>query len=113
MHGVISLLHATSYDKSIFRHVNHFKSHLTHISLASFYGTSANSADPDQTPRDLHCLLTEFRLKFGKKREKYHPKPPKIVNGLAQLMGVGISIRLKLVGLESVIVAFLVILTCF
>ena len=38
---------------------------LTHISLASFCGTLANSAKPDQTHQNaasdqvLHCLLTE------------------------------------------------------
>ena len=38
---------------------------LTHIRLASFYGTSENSAKPDQTlqnaPSDqvVHCLLTD------------------------------------------------------
>ena len=35
---------------------------LAQLSLASFYGTSANSAEPDKTPQDaafyqvLHCL---------------------------------------------------------
>ena len=39
--------------------------YLTHLSLASFLGTAANSVEPDQTPLNevfdqvLHCLLTE------------------------------------------------------
>ena len=39
---------------------------LAHISLASFYGSWANSTDPDQTrhnvvsDQNLHCLLTEL-----------------------------------------------------
>ena len=43
---------------------------LTHISLASFSGRYANSADSDQTPQKAasdqvrHCLLTEFTFKF-------------------------------------------------
>ena len=43
---------------------------LTHIFLASFYGTWANSTDPDQmlqnmaSDQGLHCLLTEFSIKI-------------------------------------------------
>ena len=39
---------------------------LTHLSLASFYGSFANNAEPDQTPLNvasdqvLHRLLTEY-----------------------------------------------------
>ena len=41
----------------------------THISISSFCGTSANSAETDQTPQNtasdqlLHCLLTEVSFK--------------------------------------------------
>ena len=41
-----------------------------------FYGTYANSGNPDQTPhyaasdQGLHCLLTEFSIEI--KNEKYH-----------------------------------------
>ena len=43
---------------------------LTHLSLASFYGTSANSAEQDQLPQYvasdqvLHCLLAECAFKI-------------------------------------------------
>ena len=42
----------------------------THISLASFCGTSANSAKPEHMPQNaasdqvLHCLLTEVSFKI-------------------------------------------------
>ena len=42
---------------------------LTHICLATFYGTCANGAEPDQKPQNvasdqaLHCLLTECIFK--------------------------------------------------
>ena len=49
---------------------------LTHISLASFCGTSANSAKPDQTPQNvasdqvLHCLQTEVFYEIWIKMKK-------------------------------------------
>ena len=54
--------------------VNKIMFTLTHISLASFFGTYANRADPDQhcimhnvlSELDLHCLQNVL-LKFGKK----------------------------------------------
>ena len=61
---------------------------LTHISIMSFNGTWANSADPDQTPhnvvsdQDLHCLLTECYVKILKKKiSKYQPLPLKFEMG--------------------------------
>ena len=54
---------------------------LTHISLASFYGTQANSADPDQMPQSVasdpvpDCLLTDCSIKFEKNNNTtLHPK---------------------------------------
>ena len=44
---------------------------LSHLSLASFYGTSENSAEPDQMPQNvasdqvLHCFLTVYSYKIG------------------------------------------------
>ena len=54
---------------------------LTYISLASFCGTRANSADPDQTPQSpasdqaLFSLQTEISSKFLNKNDKCHTKP--------------------------------------
>ena len=58
---------------------------LTHtcIRLASFFGSYANSANPDQLPQnaapaqDLNCLLTGFSNKMNKS-EKYHTATLKI-----------------------------------
>ena len=52
------------------------KSHLTHISLASFYGKRTHKTDQDQTPQNegsgqgIQYLLTEGSYKLNKMREK-------------------------------------------
>ena len=54
---------------------------LTHISLESFCGTSANSAKPDQTPQNaasdqvLHCLLIGVSLKIWIKMKNTTKQP--------------------------------------
>ena len=71
---------------------------LTQISLASLFGTYANSADPDQTPQDaasdqgLHCLLTE---NYNKNKIKIENTPDisKFGNGLIQMIRMDKSIR--------------------
>ena len=53
---------------------------LTYISRASFCGTKANRADPDQTPQSaasdqaLFSLHTEISFKFFNKNDKCHTK---------------------------------------
>ena len=49
----------------------HFRAFiLTHVRVASFYGTFTNNADPDQTPQNvasdlgLQCLLTEYSIRI-------------------------------------------------
>ena len=60
------------------------------MSLASFCGTLADSADPDQIPhnavcnQDLHCLLTECSIKILNNG-----------NGFVLLVMVGMTYRLK------------------
>ena len=54
---------------------------LTHMSLATFCGTWANSGDPDQTPQyaasgqGLHWMLTECSIQILIKKEKYPQQP--------------------------------------
>ena len=49
--------------------VQFYVTSLTLIRIASFYGISTNSAEPDQTPHNaasdhcLHCLLTGWPIK--------------------------------------------------
>ena len=68
----------------MFKLVNNYKERtffLTHISLAPFCGTLANSAKPDQTSQNaasdqgLHCLQTEISFKILYKNEKHHQQP--------------------------------------
>ena len=70
---------------------------LTHINLASyFFGTWANSTDPDETPQNaashlgLHCLLTGISIKNEIKKT---PGSPKIESGLVQMIMMGKFIR--------------------
>ena len=59
------------------------------------FGTLANSADPDQTPRSvqgLHCLLTGISIRNRIKRKRT-PDTPKIRNGLIQMIRMDKSIR--------------------
>ena len=44
-----STQHKTPVEKIVYWHTTN--TNLTHISLAPFYGTSAYSAEPDQTPQ--------------------------------------------------------------
>ena len=76
------------------RAVKHLKGP-TNYTLLNPYKPSVlcNSAGPDQTlhnavsDQELHCLLTESSIKIWKKKiKKYHPTPPKIGNGLLQLI---------------------------
>ena len=56
-----------------------------------FYGTCANSANPDQTPRnvvsqqDRHCLLAECSIIIWKKIEK-HPNTTQLENVLVLII---------------------------
>ena len=55
--------------QKVIKYIFHFyfleNKYLSHLSLASFLVTAANSVEPDQTPQNvafdqvLHCFLTE------------------------------------------------------
>ena len=80
-------------------HINYVKTKvLNHLSLVSFYGTQANSAESEQTPhnQDLHGLHTVCLFQFEKKI-KIQPNTPRIRNGLVLPIRVGKSSRLKLI----------------
>ena len=50
-------------------HAETLKINWTHISIASFFETSANSADPDQTPQFANRMFYQNLTKS----EEYHP----------------------------------------
>ena len=76
-------------------------SFLTHLSLATFYGTSANCAEPDQTPQNvasdpvLDCLPTEGTFKIKIKSNFLLPVNPQIRNEFVLMIKVGNSSRFK------------------
>ena len=74
---IVSFTNSVVYDHIHFHRLKRFLFRYKR----PFYGTKANSADPDQTPhdavsdQDLHYLLTECSIKFFETNTKTKKTP--------------------------------------